>query len=736
MKTRSLTNLGLVLTLSALPFVGGCTQSNATNAASTLTNVPPAAVTSAGGNSAVTALTENTNSAPPVPRAEPALPPNILPATPLADVIRLAQSGVGENVLLTFVTNSIQPFDLDSEEIVYLNDIGVSDGVITMMMQHDQGLKVSASNLAPAPAPKPEPVLEPAPEPIAAAPSYVNAPPAAPVAEVQPTHVSNNYFNDSLAPYGNWIEIEGYGRCWQPTVVVVNRNWQPYGDRGRWIYTDAGWYWLSDYSWGATTFHYGRWFTHPSWGWCWWPDTVWAPSWVSWRFNSAFCGWAPLPPMACFRPGFGFSWNGGSVGIGFGFGIAASCYTFVPWGGFCAVRPCQFRLPAHQATQVFNNTTVINNYGNGNNNIVINGGISPDRVREYTRTEVRTVNLREQTTSGPRNERLARDGRTLAVHRPQFAPVNGGGEVRGGDPGRNVSPKANGSTVSGVPVAAARSSVARTGRSEIGVVGAERSRVNGNPGDGRVVPSTPEGIAPTTVTKSPATSPARVEARPNREPQPQVAGGVSNPGRVSSPAPVRTGVVSAPPASAPAATLKVNQPRVVQAYPQNTARPTAAPVGSLVVIGGRSAAQPSGGRDYSVWNTPRPAPTASVPERSTRTGTASRSAPPSSVSSSPVTENKSAPVSRGQTERAVPSRGSYSTYSTPSPRPAPSVPSGASRSEASRPAPSYVPQPASPSPAASGQRFESRSAPAPVSPTAAPARPPSGPVSSPGPRSR
>ena len=62
----------------------------------------------------------------------------------------------------------------------------------------------------------------------------------------------------------NWIEVEGYGRCWQPTVVVGNRNWQPYCDRGQWVYSDAGWYWLSDYTWGATTFHYGRWFTHPS----------------------------------------------------------------------------------------------------------------------------------------------------------------------------------------------------------------------------------------------------------------------------------------------------------------------------------------------------------------------------------------------------------------------------------------------------------------------------------------
>ena len=367
---------------------------------------------------------------------------------------------------------------------------------------------------------------------------------------------------------------------------------------------------------------------------------------------------------------------------------------------------------------------------------MINGGISPDRVRQYTRTEVRTVNLREQAAGGPRNERLARDGRTLAVHRPQFAPVNGGGEVRGGDTARTGSLKANGPTVSGVPVDAAKSSVARTGRGEIGVAGAERSRVNENPGDVRAVPSTPDGISPTPVTKSPVTSPVRVEARPNREPQPPVAGGVSNPGRVSSPAPVRTGVVSAPPASAPASTPKVNQPRVVQAYPQNTARPTAAPAGSLVVIGGKSASQSSGGRDYSVWSTPTPAPTTSALEKSTRTGTPSRSAPSSSVSSSPVTENPSAPVSRDRTERAVPSRGSYSTYSTPSPRPAPSVPSGSSRSEASRPAPSYVPQPASPSPASSGQRIESRSAPAPVAPMPATARPPSGPVSSPGPRSR
>ena len=36
----------------------------------------------------------------------------------------------------------------------------------------------------------------------------------------QPAAVTVNYFYDTLAPYGTWVEVEGYGRCWRPTVVV------------------------------------------------------------------------------------------------------------------------------------------------------------------------------------------------------------------------------------------------------------------------------------------------------------------------------------------------------------------------------------------------------------------------------------------------------------------------------------------------------------------------------------
>ena len=84
-----------------------------------------------------------------------------------------------------------------------------------------------------------------------------------------PTAVTTTYFYDTLSPYGSWIYVNGYGRCWRPSVCVYNPAWQPYCDHGHWVYTNCGWYWYSDYSWGWAPFHYGRWFQHPGMGWCW-----------------------------------------------------------------------------------------------------------------------------------------------------------------------------------------------------------------------------------------------------------------------------------------------------------------------------------------------------------------------------------------------------------------------------------------------------------------------------------
>jgi hypothetical protein len=34
------------------------------------------------------------------------------------------------------------------------------------------------------------------------------------------TEVSLNFFYDNLSPYGSWIDVAGYGYCFQPSVAV------------------------------------------------------------------------------------------------------------------------------------------------------------------------------------------------------------------------------------------------------------------------------------------------------------------------------------------------------------------------------------------------------------------------------------------------------------------------------------------------------------------------------------
>src|ERR1051325_7308314 len=334
-----LTKLGFGLTLAMLPFGAGCTQENAESPSvlATAANAEPAiAATNADSTTAApvestppppieTATSATVGSTPaPAPEAGKKLPPNIRPNSPLAEVVKLTQAGVDEGVIYTYITNSPSTFNLSSDEIIYLNDIGAPGGLATAMIQHDQALKQQWTNAAnaqaaqaTAPAAQPEPPASDIPPP--SAPPPPDTVDVAPSPEPQPASVTYNYFNDSLTPYGTWIDVDGYGRCWQPTVVVVNRGWQPYCDNGHWVYTDCGWYWYSNYSWGWATFHYGRWFNHPRWGWCWWPDHVWAPSWVTWCYGGDYCGWAPLPPAAYFRGGAGFRYFGRSGGMGFYF---------------------------------------------------------------------------------------------------------------------------------------------------------------------------------------------------------------------------------------------------------------------------------------------------------------------------------------------------------------------------------------------------------------------------------
>ena len=355
---------------------------------------------------------------------------------------------------MAFVTNSTRPFNLGVEEIIYLNDIGVPGTVVTAMIQRDQALKglaggpealqaAAASNAPPsqaAPGPSdpslyaPQPVAPPAPPEMAVQPP----PPGdnAPVEYLPPPAADTGYstFYDSLVPYGTWVDVSGYGPCWQPTVVIANPTWRPYCDSGRWVYTDCGWYWLSGYSWGWAPFHYGRWFQHHRLGWCWAPDTVWGPSWVSWRYGSSYCGWAPLPPGAWYRPGIGLTFRGRHVSASFGFGLGVGSFAFVDLGHFRDTHLNRHALPRQQAVQIYDRTVVSTRIV-GDRHGVINHGIPVSRVAAATGTEIHRVAIRDANPGarhGVRGEQFEGNSRRLSVVRPQFPSRSGTPPASGG----------------------------------------------------------------------------------------------------------------------------------------------------------------------------------------------------------------------------------------------------------------------------------------------------------------
>jgi hypothetical protein len=367
------------------------------------------------------AQTPPEESAPPE-AAVPALSPNA------AEVVRLSEAGTSDDVVLAYVQNATTPFSLSADQILYLRDIGVSSSVITAMLGRDNTLRGQGPTYnydqklypatVPPPAPEPAPAETSAPVPAPAA-EPVSAPLTPPPVYVSSPPPEVNYFYSNLSPYGTWIQLDGVGWCWQPRVVVINRGWRPYCDSGHWVYTDAGWFWQSDYSWGWAPFHYGRWQLHDRCGWVWLPDRVWGPAWVSWRYEGDHCGWAPLPPHADFDLRLGFRFNGVHVAANFDFGLRPQHYTFIALRDFHNHDFAHHRLPPTEVTKIYNHTTVINNYV-VNNKTVVNEGVKVDRVAAATHTPIRKVAIRDVPGPGAAMaSRSAAKGEKV-VYRPQL----------------------------------------------------------------------------------------------------------------------------------------------------------------------------------------------------------------------------------------------------------------------------------------------------------------------------
>src|SRR5205085_9266930 len=89
----------------------------------------------------------------------------------------------------------------------------------------------------------------PAPPPVeekVAAPAAPAVTPAPGTAQPQETPTLER-FQQVLAPHGRWVQTAQYGLVWVPNVS--DPSWRPYTN-GRWVYTDAGWTFVSADPWG------------------------------------------------------------------------------------------------------------------------------------------------------------------------------------------------------------------------------------------------------------------------------------------------------------------------------------------------------------------------------------------------------------------------------------------------------------------------------------------------------
>jgi hypothetical protein len=362
----------------------------------------------------------------------------ILPGTSHAsegfeDLVKVVKSGVTEEALLAYVNDSPIAYDLSVDEILYLRDIGLSPDLITAVVAHGKRVtvKIPVTPQADEEAMQPEsqePEPEQMPEPVTTSDggsteviqeTIVDAP-----VETAPPQDSVDYstFYDALSPYGSWFEIDGVW-YWQPTAVLVVKDWRPYCDYGQWVYTDLGWMWQSLYSWGWAPFHYGRWSLHHRYGWIWRPDSEWAPAWVTWRQCDTAIGWAPLPPDACFALDAGFTYLGKKADADCEFGLEFLHYTFVPVLDLCSPSLTRHRLARSNAARLFGTTAVVRKSLVRAQNRIVNHGPSIARVREQTHQDIKQVRIVDSAVQqGGRMVGRVAAGDSVMMFRPHVAP--------------------------------------------------------------------------------------------------------------------------------------------------------------------------------------------------------------------------------------------------------------------------------------------------------------------------
>lgn len=162
----------------------------------------------------------------------------------------------------------------------------------------------------------------------------------------RPGNVYFGYFYENLRGHGRWLVLNDDLVVWKP--YRVTGDWAPY-QRGTWIWSDYGWYWSSYEPYGYIVYHYGRWHFDDYYGWIWVPDYEWAPAWVEWRYDNNYIGWAPLPPYATYRHGYGIYYS-------INFTISHIHFHFVSYKNFCAPNMYKYYVHSNYKYRIYNDT--------------------------------------------------------------------------------------------------------------------------------------------------------------------------------------------------------------------------------------------------------------------------------------------------------------------------------------------------------------------------------------------
>ena len=215
-------------------------------------------------------------------------------------------------------------------------------------------------------------------------------------------------FYSSLSPHGEWINFN-FGYAWRPYHVA--HGWRPYL-YGRWVWSDYGWYWVSDESFGWATYHYGRWYYDDFYGWIWIPGDTWGPAWVEWRYDDDYIGWAPLSPYAAFDVRLGITFSNHWV-------APYNYWNFVPGRNFAGARVVDYVQPAERTRRIFGNTRSVVDI-RVDNDRVTNRGIDVNMVERRGNSHVDRVDV--ITRDRGDGEHVVRDGnrQRVEVFRPRL----------------------------------------------------------------------------------------------------------------------------------------------------------------------------------------------------------------------------------------------------------------------------------------------------------------------------